>query len=53
MVASFIFIFIYVPETKNRTFDEIARAIASGREKKKRHYSEDEEEMQPMEKRED
>ncbi|XP_045161535.2 solute carrier family 2, facilitated glucose transporter member 1-like [Mercenaria mercenaria] len=48
MVASFIFLFIYVPETKNRTFDEIARAIASGKEKKRRDYSEDEEEMQPM-----
>lgn len=46
MGASFIFLFIYVPETKNRTFDEIARAIASGREKRRRDYSE--EEMEPM-----
>lgn len=45
LVASIIFIVIFVPETKNRTFDEIARSIGFGR---KGAYRQDAEELQPM-----
>lgn len=49
LVAAIIFIVIFVPETKNKTFDEIARSIAVGRAKKSNTYSPDDgEEMQPM-----
>jgi len=48
LIASIIFIFIFVPETKNKTFDEIAQSIAFGRAKKGAAFKQDEEEMQPM-----
>ena len=48
LIASITFIFFFVPETKNRTFDDIAASIAFGRANKKRPFAEDGEEMQPM-----
>lgn len=48
LVASIIFIVIFVPETKNRTFDEIAQSIAFGRAKRGGAFGQDAEEMQPM-----
>lgn len=48
LIASIVFIFFFVPETKNRTFDDIAASIAFGRAKKQPAFGEDGEEMQPM-----
>ncbi|XP_045161537.2 solute carrier family 2, facilitated glucose transporter member 5-like isoform X2 [Mercenaria mercenaria] len=48
LVASIIFIVIFVPETKNKTFDEVAQSIAFGRAKKGSAFGQDAEEMQPM-----
>ena len=47
LIASIVFIFFFVPETKNRSFDDIAASIAFGRAKKQ-PFREDGEEMQPM-----
>ena len=48
LIASIIFIFFFVPETKNRSFNEIAASLAPGRTSTKRPIIEDGEEMQPM-----
>lgn len=48
LVASIIFIVIFVPETKNKTFDEIAQSIAFGRQSKSSAFGQDAEELQPM-----
>ena len=52
LVASVIFIVIFVPETKNKTFDEVAAAIGFGRPAKSGPFAGDannqDEEMQPM-----
>ncbi|WAR14416.1 GTR1-like protein [Mya arenaria] len=50
LVGAIIFIVVFVPETKNKTFDEIARSIAFGRAKNTGGLDvQEEEEMQPME----
>ena len=48
LIASIVFIFYFVPETKNRSFDDIAASIAFGRPEKKPAFEENGEEMQPM-----
>ncbi|XP_052274456.1 solute carrier family 2, facilitated glucose transporter member 1-like isoform X4 [Dreissena polymorpha] len=48
LVAAIIFIVIFVPETKNRTFDEIAASIAFGRARRGARHGQDGEELQPM-----
>jgi hypothetical protein len=48
LVASIVFITIFVPETKNKTFDEIAQSIAFGRQNKGNAFGQDAEELQPM-----
>lgn len=48
LIASIVFIFFFVPETKNRSFDDIAASIAFGRQGKKPAFGENGEEMQPM-----
>lgn len=48
LVASIIFIVIFVPETKNKTFDEVAQSIAFGRQNRGNPFRQDAEEMQPM-----
>ncbi|KAL4220891.1 Solute carrier 2 [Mactra antiquata] len=48
LVASIIFIVIFVPETKNKTFDEVAQSIAFGRQNRGQPFRQDAEEMQPM-----
>jgi hypothetical protein len=39
LVASIIFFYIYMPETKNKTFDEIQEALAFGRYKDHKRYA--------------
>ncbi|XP_052761204.1 solute carrier family 2, facilitated glucose transporter member 1-like isoform X2 [Mya arenaria] len=49
LVAAIIFIVIFVPETKNKTFDEIAQSIAFGRGARRPAFNENGgEELQPM-----
>lgn len=48
LIASIIFIVIFVPETKNKTFDEVAQSIAFGRANKGEAFGQDAEELQPM-----
>ncbi|KAH3817958.1 solute carrier family 2, facilitated glucose transporter member 1-like [Dreissena polymorpha] len=50
LVIAIIFIVIFVPETKNKTFDEIAQSIAFGRASRSGGLAvqRDEEEMKPM-----
>ncbi|KAL5013949.1 hypothetical protein ScPMuIL_008219 [Solemya velum] len=42
LVISIIFIFFFVPETKNRTFDDIANSISHGRQKKSPPFNDEE-----------
>lgn len=48
LIISVIFIFFFVPETKNRTFDDIANSIARGRSKKSPFNQEEEVAMGPL-----
>ena len=50
--GAIVFIFFFVPETKNKTFREIAELISPGRRSKGRggQYGRDSEELQPMRK---
>lgn len=48
LIIAIAFIAIMVPETKNKTFDEIAQSISKGRRKKDGMLNHEGEEMQPM-----
>ena len=52
LIASIVFIYFFVPETKNRSFDDIATLISLinvRTVKKKQPFHEDGEEMKAME----
>jgi len=48
LIIAIVFISIFVPETKNKTFDEIAASIAFGRASRSGGLNVQGDEMQPM-----
>ena len=48
LIASIVFIFFFVPETKNRSFEEVVASIGFGRKGRQPAFGENGEEMQPM-----